>query len=126
MSENQIADATAAKTTSRRRHPAGKAADADAVTTVAPEKVEKAKLVFQAVGRGGKVNRRTFTSIQTHAVDVSDPDSKSPAGKSGLIWSFHPSQEKAEAAAKRYHGKNPKLDCVVVEATPVDSEAASA
>ncbi len=102
--------------------PAAKAPAKKATTPKAPAKattpkpaVEKRQ--YQAQGRGGKVNTRSFTTVMTHAVDVSDKDAKSAAAKLGLIWSFHTTAEKAQAYADKLNASG--YDAKVVKAEVV-------
>lgn len=81
----------------------------------APKTIE-GKAVYTATGRGGKVNRRNFSTPMTHAVDVGDPHARSDAAKAGLIYRFFPSLESAEQWAAKKNGEG--YDAIVVEAHP--------
>jgi hypothetical protein len=112
-------------TTTARKVPAKKVAD-KATTPVAKAPAKAAattpkpaaeKRQYQAQGRGGKVNTRSFTQVMTHAVDVADKDARSEQAKLGLIWSFFATEEAAKTwAAKKVAAG---YDAIVVEAKPV-------
>ncbi|MBL3753009.1 hypothetical protein [Mycobacteroides abscessus] len=82
----------------------------------------KARLPYSATGRGGKTVVRHYSTPMHFAVDVADANAKSEAGRKGLIWSLHPTQEKAEKAAERY-GSKEGLSAIVVPATEAQIDA---
>lgn len=82
----------------------------------------KTRLPYSATGRGGKTVVRHYSTPMHFAVDVADANAKSEAGRKGLIWSLHPTQEKAEKAAERY-GSKEGLSAIVVPATEAQIDA---
>ncbi|ODR23057.1 hypothetical protein [Mycolicibacterium porcinum] len=103
--------------TTARKNVAETPAPAKDLDAKAPEKqAEAVTYRATATGRGGKTNSRKVGTVPAaFAVDVADEDAKSPAGKAGLIWSFHATKEQAEAQAAKWNAK-PALEAVVVEA----------
>lgn len=81
-------------------HRTRQAAPAKKATTPAPAAEKK---FYGAVGRSGQAVRRQFAQAITHAVDVADPkDGKTEHARTGQVWSFFTSEERATAwAAKK-------------------------
>jgi Tfp pilus tip-associated adhesin PilY1 len=93
-----------AKTTATRT-PAKKAA----------EPKEGKTYLAAATGRGGKTNVRKVPGPVAFAVDVADPDGRTPAAKAGLIYRFF----NTEDAATKFVDRKPAdgLDAIIVPAT---------
>lgn len=110
-------DTTPAKTPAKKAAPKPKAEPkAKEPKPPAEPKVIEGKSVYTATGRGGKVNRRNFSTPMTHAVDVADPNAHSEAAKAGLIYRFFVSEEAAEQWAAKKRGEG--YDAIVVPAKP--------
>ncbi len=123
---------TTTKATTAKKTPAKKAAPAKVTPAKAtPEKATAAKKAgataaakvaekhaFEATGRGGKINIRTYPTADIQfAVDVADPEAKTEAGRKGLIYRMFSSREKAEEFAAKHNAAG--SDAIVVAARAV-------
>lgn len=90
----------------------------------APAKKDEAKTgelyVYEATGRAGITNRRTFLNKMAVAADVKDESHTSPRWKQGVITRFFATTEMAERYAERQRAHG--CDVVIVPAKLVETK----
>jgi Rieske Fe-S protein len=111
---------------SRKETAAAKKAPAKAPAKAAPtvaEKKDKADgtlFVYEATGRAGITNRRTFPTQMAVAADVKDENHTSPRWKQGVITRFFATSEMAERYAERLRADG--CDVQIVDAKLVETK----
>ncbi|MBL3752202.1 hypothetical protein [Mycobacteroides abscessus] len=123
MATTQNTNGSAVATKRVRKAP-GQTAEVAPADRIVEEIVSEGKTrrPYTATGRGGKTVVRHYNVPMAFAVDVADPMGKTEAKRAGLIWSLHPTEAKAEAAAERYRAQG-YADVVVTTATEAEVDA---
>jgi hypothetical protein len=100
----------------KRRHPTTQAKAAPAKKAAAKAAPKEAKTYLAtATGRGGKTNVRKVPIAAKFAVDVADPDGRTPAAKAGLVYRFYADEEQANAFRDKKNAEG--YDAIVIPAT---------
>ena len=75
------------------------------------------KRFYTATARSGQVVKRQFATEVKWAVDVAEPEGRTPRAVAGRIWQLFGTKEAAQAYADKLNGQG--LDAIVVEAEAV-------